>query len=163
MMYLTVIKGTKPTAFSRHVKIIMIHQQRALRFKCTGCGKCCTGGEDHYIAMSKMEAQRIQKHLGISSNWFRRRYVTHLTRNTLTARMHKGQCVFLSDSGKCQIYKLRPVQCRTYPYWPELLENKRVWDNEATHCEGINVGNVVPITDIKLKLAMQLKSEEDDV
>jgi len=141
----------------------MIHLQQALHFKCTGCGKCCTGGEDHYVAMSKMEAKRIQKHLGVSSAWFRRRYVNHLTRNTLTARMHNGRCVFLNDNGKCRIYQLRPVQCKTYPYWPELLENKQTWDSEAVHCEGINFGSAVPISNIKKKLAMQLKSQENGV
>lgn len=141
----------------------MIHQQQALRFKCTGCGKCCSGGEDHYIAMSKTEAKRIRKQLNITEAWFRRRYVSHLTRNTLTARMHEGHCVFLNNEGKCRIYNLRPVQCRTYPYWPELLETTQTWNNEAKHCEGINFGTVVPIKDIKQKLALQLKSEQDDL
>ena len=141
----------------------MIYQQYALRFKCTGCGKCCTGGDDHYIAMSNTEANRIQKHLNITTAWFRRRYVTHLTRNTLTARIQNGHCVFLNANGKCRIYQLRPIQCRTYPYWPEILENKQAWDSEAKHCEGVNTGHVVAIKDITKKLAIQLKSEQDDV
>jgi len=139
----------------------MIHQKQVLRFKCTGCGKCCAGDEDHYIAMSKAEAVRIRKYLDITEAWFRRHYITHLTRNTLTARMHKGRCTFLNKEGKCRIYHLRPVQCRTYPYWPELLESAQAWNNEAKHCEGINSGTIVPIEDITKKLTQQLKSERD--
>ena len=141
----------------------MIHQQQTLRFKCTGCGKCCTGDEDHYIAMSQTEAKRIQKHLNVSDTWFRRRYVMHLTRNTLTARMHDGRCVFLDKNKACRIYNLRPVQCRTYPYWPELLETKQAWNNEAKYCEGINVGAVIPVGEIAKKLAQQLTSEQDEI
>lgn len=137
----------------------MIHKQQTLRFKCTGCGKCCTGGDDYYIAMSRTEASHIRKYLNITEAWFSRRYVTHLTRNTLTARIREGRCTFLNKEGKCRIYHLRPVQCRTYPYWPELLESTQAWNNEAKHCEGINLGTVVPINDIELKLAQQLKSE----
>lgn len=140
----------------------MLHNKQALRFHCTGCGQCCTGGDDHYIAMSAKEAERIRQHLQISDNWFRRRYVSHLTRNTLTARMHNGRCVFLGQDKKCRIYSLRPVQCRTYPYWAEVLESKQTWDAEAIHCEGINMGAIIPIKDIKRKLSLQLKSEQDE-
>ena len=141
----------------------MIHTKQALRFKCTGCGKCCTGGDDHYIAMTKSEAELIRKHLGVSQNWFRRHYVCHLTRDYLTARISNGHCIFLDDSGKCGIYHLRPVQCRTYPYWPEILESKRSWDNESRHCEGINQGCAVAVNEISTKLNLQLKSECDDL
>jgi len=141
----------------------MIHQRQSLRFKCTACGKCCTGNEDHYIAMSKKEAKNIQTFLNITQRWFRRRYVKHLTRNILTARMHKGRCVFLNKNNECLIYDLRPIQCRTYPYWPELLETQKAWNNEARHCEGINSGTIVPIKDITQKLALQLKSEQDEL
>jgi len=161
MMLLSVTKDTKSITYSS-LMAKMIHQKQTLQFKCTGCGTCCTGGDDHYIAMSKTEASRIQKHLGITTAWFQRRYVMHLTRNTLTARMHKGRCVFLNKEDKCSIYHLRPVQCRTYPYWPELLESKQAWNNEAKHCEGINCGATVPITEINKKLTMQLKSEQDE-
>ena len=143
--------------------ILMLHKQQALHFKCTGCGKCCTGCEDHYIALSQTEAEKIRQHLDVSKQWFKRRYVMHLTRNTLTARMQKGRCTFLDKKGQCKIYRLRPVQCRTYPYWPEILESKKAWNNEAKHCEGINMGAIVPIKEIKRKLAQQLRSEEDEI
>ena len=138
----------------------MIYQQQALRFECTGCGKCCTGNNDHYIAMNKVEAERIRKYLDISESWFRRRYVSHLTRNTLTARMKDGRCSFLDPQGSCRIYHLRPVQCQTYPWWPEVVETKRSWNNEAKRCEGINAGSVVPVKNITHQLTRQLKSEQ---
>jgi len=141
----------------------MLHKQQRLRFQCTGCGKCCTGGSDHYIAISKTEADRIRQHLGITEKWFRRRYVEHLTRNTLTARMPEGRCTFLDKNGHCKIYHLRPVQCRTYPYWPEILKNKQTWKKEAIYCEGINTGAIVSVKEIKQKLAQQLRSEQDEL
>ena len=140
----------------------MLHNTTSLRFKCTECGECCRGNDDHYIAMSKTEARRIQQHLAITENWFRRRYVTHLTRDTLTARMRNGQCSFLDKNGHCRIYRLRPVQCRTYPYWPEILLNQQTWNKEARYCEGINNGAIVPSKEIKQKLAQQRQAERDE-
>jgi len=141
----------------------MLHKKQQLRFSCTSCGKCCTGGSNHYVAMSKTEAALIRKHLGVTDDWFRRRYVEHLTRNTLTARMPEGRCSFLNKNWQCKIYHLRPVQCRTYPYWPEILETNKAWNNEAKHCEGINRGSVVSIKEINNKLLQQLRSEQDEL
>lgn len=40
-------------------------------------------------------------------------------------------CVFLDPFGKCSIYPVRPIQCRTYPFWPSLLEDRETWESEA--------------------------------
>lgn len=137
------------------------YTQQALHFECTGCGKCCTGDEDHYIALSSKEAKRIQEYLGVGERWFKRYYITHLTRNTLTLRLHNGQCAMLDKNGKCRIYPLRPTQCKTYPWWPEILDNKTAWEREARHCEGIHRGNVVAEDVIEKKVSQQLRSEMD--
>ena len=48
-------------------------------------------------------------------------------------------CVFLAEDGRsCSIYSQRPVQCRTYPWWPKTLENEDAWLLEQGNCEGIN-------------------------
>ena len=62
------------------------------------------------------------------------------------------RCIFLDDDGKkCTIYEARPTQCRTYPYWPRLMNNETAWIDESVDiekgklwtpenggCEGIN-------------------------
>ena len=40
-------------------------------------------------------------------------------------------CIFLSEMGQCSIYEHRPIQCRTYPFWPSLLEDRESWESEA--------------------------------
>ena len=50
----------------------------------------------------------------------------------------KGQgCPFL-DEGKCTVHAIRPEQCRTYPFWPEILTSPRDWKAESKYCEGIS-------------------------
>jgi len=47
------------------------------------------------------------------------------------------ECVFLEGT-KCSIYDVRPVQCKTFPYWPSVLQSKRSWASTQNRCEGID-------------------------
>lgn len=126
----------------------MTEKKTAYRFECTGCGKCCTGGGSYVVEVSRAEQQRIRKHLGISWPWFRRRYVFRYDDETESLVMPRGRCVFLDSANRCRIYPARPTQCRTYPWWPELM-NPRAWRLERRRCEGIGRGAVVPLVRIR--------------
>jgi len=67
----------------------------------------------------------------------------------------------LDKNGHCRIYALRPTQCKTYPWWPEIIESKTAWQREARHCEGINRGEPVNEKEITRHLTQQLRSEID--
>ena len=60
-----------------------------------------------------------------------------VSKDTSTSSIHDTskiveKCVFLSSDGKqCSVYESRPVQCRTFPYWPALLSKARNWEREA--------------------------------
>ncbi len=46
-------------------------------------------------------------------------------------------CIFLEDK-LCSIYQVRPTQCATYPWWPDLM-NPVSWQVEAAEvCEGLD-------------------------
>jgi Fe-S-cluster containining protein len=117
------------------------------RFACTGCGHCCTGNpKDFWVEVSRTEQVRIAKHLGISLAWLRRRYLVREAEGDGIS-MRGGQCVFL-DGKRCGIYAVRPTQCRTYPFWPELMTDK-AWRAEAKRCEGMGRGAIVPLEKIR--------------
>lgn len=51
---------------------------------------------------------------------------------TLPSTTIGEQCIFLDGEGKmCTIYAARPVQCRTYPYWPSIIDSEAAWSNEG--------------------------------
>jgi len=113
--------------------------KEGLRFKCTGCGQCCTGAPG-YVFVSDEEAIAIAKRLNISLTQFIAEYARRINgRLALKERLvnKNYDCVFL-DGKRCTIYEDRPKQCRTYPWWQENVDSKKSWEEEALRCEGIN-------------------------
>lgn len=111
-----------------------------LRFKCTECGKCCTGPSG-FVWVSEEEMQAMADTLDISLELFKKKYVRHRdNRYALVERKTKGgdyDCIFLKDK-KCEVYQARPQQCRIFPWWPENLKSEESWQSAAQECEGIN-------------------------
>lgn len=55
---------------------------------------------------------------------------------------NNSECIFLKNK-KCTIYKARPTQCRTWPFWPENM-NTKIWNSEViSFCPGIGKGNII--------------------
>lgn len=108
-----------------------------LHFKCTECGQCCTGAPG-YIWVTEEEMKEIADHLKVTLEEFIRMYVRRVNkRYSLLERPKTYDCVFLNGK-KCQIYSVRPIQCRTFPWWPGHLKSREDWQEAAKYCEGIN-------------------------
>jgi Fe-S-cluster containining protein len=132
-----------------------------LHFSCTGCGRCCATAGDYYVFLSRAEAERIRIHLGLSAGWFRRRYLDRLADGDLVLAGTAGDaCIFLGEDRRCRIYPVRPVQCRTYPFWPELVTTGRAWRREQRRCEGVGRGAAVPLS--RIRRAVRACSEQVD-
>lgn len=119
--------------------------QEGLRFGCTECGQCCTGSPG-YAWVSLDEIVAISKYLKLSIDDFAKHYLRQVGEEyALLEHPISFDCVFLKER-KCQIYPVRPKQCRTFPWWQSLLESEEAWNEAAKRCEGINHPNapVVP-------------------
>lgn len=129
------------------------YRGRKLRFACTGCGACCTGAAEDYVAVDAKEQEMIRAYLDVSRRWFRRRYLVRLDQHTEgLASAANGDCVFLDAAKRCRIYAVRPRQCRTYPFWPEIVASRQAWQREAKRCEGIGCGAQIPLRRIEIAL-----------
>ena len=131
-----------------------------LQFTCTQCGNCCTGGPG-YVWISDEEIDRLATHLKLTSEQVVKKYCRKVAgRLSLTEhRNSRGEydCVFLKEelikSRKgaktvvqtkrgCTIYPVRPLQCRTWPFWDSNLSSAELWNDAAKRCHGMNVGRV---------------------
>jgi len=109
-----------------------------LRFKCTECGKCCTGSPG-YVWVTEEEIASMAKLLNLSVELFKRKYLRQRDNRYALAekKSQNHDCIFLKDK-KCTIYQARPAQCRTFPFWKESLNSEESWKLASEACEGIN-------------------------
>lgn len=135
-----------------------------LQFECTQCGACCSGAPG-YVLFTDDEAARISARLGIGVPEFLEKYTVEM-RERIGGRSrslreveteHGLDCVFLdrvSQPGRtlCAIHDVRPMQCRTFPFWPEHLESPRAWQRLGRQCEGVGRGTSVPLTQVRVQV-----------
>ena len=109
-----------------------------LRFQCTECGKCCTGSSG-FIWVSEEEIAAMADFLHICVATFKIKYIRRRDNRyaLVEKKSQNNDCIFLKDK-KCLVYKARPQQCRSFPWWNELLKSEESWQCAAQSCEGIN-------------------------
>ncbi len=105
---------------------------------CSTCeGRCCTG-ESGYIYVSKNEIFKIAELLNLSVNDFAVEYLFKKDyQYSIKERVHNGshECIFYDrDTNGCKIYKERPSQCMTFPFWDYY---KTRVDELKVECPGI--------------------------
>jgi len=135
-----------------------------LSFECTQCGNCCTGGPGA-VWYSDEEAQAMADELGVSLEAFTKTYTRRLfgKRSLREHRTKHGyDCIFLDRTkvpgrAVCGIYRARPLQCRTWPFWPENLVSRDAWEEarRETPCPGMGKGTTVPLRQIRIRLDAQ--------
>ena len=117
-----------------------------LKFTCTQCGNCCTGGPG-YVWLQGDELHKIAQYLNADMAEILHRYCRPLD-GRVSLKENKNSngeydCVFLTSQGGrriCGIYSVRPLQCRTWPFWDGNLAGPKMWENTAEKCPGIGSG-----------------------
>ena len=116
----------------------------SLRFECQrGCTDCCT--QKGWFYLNDADVARASAFLGLTAAEFERRYVYRTKRKMRLRVPREAQCSFL-EGGGCSIHPAKPLQCRTYPFWPELVDSAREWKRAARVCPGIGKGHLIEIT-----------------
>lgn len=129
-----------------------------LRFKCTECGKCCTGGPG-YAWVTNEEIQAIADYLKMNIKDFGKKYLRFTKGRYALVEKSSYDCIFLKDK-KCTIYPVRPNQCRTFPWWVQNLTSPESWKEAAMSCEGISEdAPLVPLETIQTQLAIDKKDQ----
>ena len=114
-----------------------------LRFECVpGCTNCCR--VQGWVYVTEDDIRNASSFLELSVAEFEARYIV---RSKYTVRLRKpknAQCHFLKDTG-CSIHPVKPAQCRLFPFWPELVENRENWKEAGQNCPGIGRGDLIQI------------------
>jgi uncharacterized protein len=112
---------------------------KKVNFKCQRCSCCCRFAPG-VVFLSREDAEKIAANLELPLNDFIKKCCREIYRNgkKVVALKEKSNydCIFWNNG--CIVYEARPVQCRTYPFWPFIVESEESWHKEAKKCMGIN-------------------------
>ncbi len=135
--------------------------ENGIRFECQGSGNCCVSrGSYGYVYLSKKDIRILSIGLKTTQKNFIKKYCqktdgyVHLKE----LKKNKGDCIFLIDK-KCSVYKSRPIQCRTWPFWSENM-NTKDWNNDiAKNCPGVGKGKLIKKKEILKQVQIDHENE----
>ncbi|ETW05237.1 hypothetical protein H310_04207 [Aphanomyces invadans] len=134
-----------------------------LSFSCTKCGNCCSGTKGQ-VRFLDSEVDAMATKMDTSVPEFLQKYARRQGRGAKSFFQLKQKrtsdgfdCIFLDRKlvkGKavCSLYHARPMQCRTWPYWPENLETRQTWErlkSAKEGCPGILKGPSIPAEEVQ--------------
>jgi uncharacterized protein len=124
-----------------------------LTFECQRCRGCCRG-EPGFVWVAAGELSAMAAALGQSEKEFEATYCRSIGERISLCERSDGDCVLLGPAG-CLVYEDRPVQCRTFPFWPENLRSAQHWERLTGDCPGVNKGQLHSQEDIQGKLELE--------
>jgi len=97
------------------------------------------------VFLSRDDLRVLTEGLGISARRVLDRYcrtvaVNGLKRVSLRERPNYD-CIFWRTRG-CLVYAHRPLQCRSYPFWPANLAGSWSWEELKAVCPGVGRGRL---------------------
>ncbi len=123
--------------------------REGLRFKCTGCGGCCTGDPGH-VWVNKAEIELLAATVGLPVAQFEKTFVRKVGIRKSLTELCNGDCTLWDRiTQRCKVYAARPRQCRTWPFWQSNLRTPETWDETCLSCPGAGRGPLVPLTEIE--------------
>ena len=126
--------------------------QDGLAFECTRCGACCTGAPG-YVWVDDEEIARLADFRGETPEQFGRKFLRRVGNRYSLVERPGGDCVFWDKAAGCTVYTARPVQCQTWPFWPENLETREDWDQVRSVCPGSGQGRWFSLDEVRAAAA----------
>ena len=119
---------------------------QGLRFSCTRCSACCRF-DSGFVFLSEKDASLLGSALHMESENFIEtycRWIPSINGEYQLSLKEKSNydCIFWSKEPNegCQVYDKRPLQCRAFPFWNSVLNDKNSWRTAAQDCPGMDRG-----------------------
>jgi len=138
----------------------MLWYNNGLKFTCKNCGYCCRIKEG-VVWLYRDDIPRLTEKLDMSRGEFLSRYAERLNNRWILKSFPNGDCIFYEPEKGCRIYDARPVQCRTFPFWPDVVFSEWNWNVIAKNCPGMNTGEIHTIEEIKESVEAMKKAKDE--
>jgi Fe-S-cluster containining protein len=124
-----------------------------LRFRCLGCGRCCTG-EPGFVWVGAAEIAALAAALHMELGSFEEAFVRSVGKKKSLVELPGGDCVFFDNRTRhCAVYDARPTQCRTWPFWESNVHSPGAWEETCQACPGSGKGRLVDREQIERRVA----------
>jgi Fe-S-cluster containining protein len=98
--------------------------------------------------VSADEIARLADFRGESVEQFAARFVRRVRDRLSLIEKPGGDCIFWDKQAGCTVYPARPVQCQTWPFWPENVVTSEDWDHVRSICPGSGRGRLYTVDEI---------------
>ncbi len=100
------------------------------------------------VYMTDAELAAIAQARGTSAEALQADYLEYDGEHWFIEVREGEHCPFL-EGDRCAVHSVKPQQCRTYPFWPEIVGLDETWRAEAPYCPGIGQGPVYTASEIR--------------
>lgn len=105
----------------------------------------CCRHDPGYVFLSEEDLAGLSGRLQMSRREFEETYCRDVEMDGYLRLSLKEQpnndCVFWIDGG-CSVYEDRPLQCRSFPFWPSYLFSAYTWKTLRGYCPGVGIGEL---------------------
>jgi hypothetical protein len=107
------------------------------RFGCTRCGACCM--EPGFVYIDEEELAKIGAHLELERDALIARYKIDREGKRFVIDASDGSgCPLLTSGKECSVQRVKPKQCSTFPFWPEMIDDAAEWEHAKSFCPGMD-------------------------
>ncbi len=93
----------------------------------------------------------LARQLDLGLDEFTTRFVRQVGDRYSLREHANGDCVFWDQTAGCTVYAARPVQCRTWPFWPAHLRSPDAWRETQAFCPGAREGPLISVEEIEFQ------------
>lgn len=120
-----------------------------LNFTCSQCGNCCTGAPG-VVWVTDEEIKEIADYLDKPVGEIRLFHTRLVGGRVSLTEFQNGDCTFFdSEKRHCRVYPVRPIQCRTWPFWRSNIESEQKWGEVCETCPGAGQGAFFSIEEVE--------------
>ena len=126
-----------------------------LRFSCTRCSACCRH-ESGFVFLSETDLHRLAAARQMGYTEFVKTWCRWVPGGEGGERLSLKEkanydCIFWKDG--CTVYEARPLQCRTFPFWRNVVNSPETWELAASGCPGMGSGTLHSREQVEAQLA----------
>lgn len=144
----------------RRMRRPRVWYQSGLHFSCTRCGRCCRDQDvPTFVFLEGEDIVAISRLLKLGRQTFLDRFAEPSDEGPVL-KNEMGACIFWDAEHGCRVYAARPIQCRTWPFWPSNLRLEK-WREAARFCPGCDHGELHNRDEIELACRQMLGGRGD--